>query len=240
MAMNNKQREGFTLTELMVVMAIMAIIMAAGLAGFNNIEKNYRLDAAVNQFRNDLALARQHAVLNNTSVAVLIPTPGNFPAGTGPLCLRAYALYDLRRERYISSWTYLPDGVVFDNSDENFDPGGAPADIPTPFGVGVLRNNFNRYLGNQDTDLTIRFPETSSTFSRGFKRLLFTNDGSLYVGANVTGFYIRLKEGVLVNWPDGGNVSKNNAAHYMELPEQRHIDVAIYNFSGRTGVIRYD
>ena len=59
----SRRSRGFTLLELLTVMAIMGIIMASGAAAFFGLGKGSRMRGAVNNLRSAIALARQQAVL---------------------------------------------------------------------------------------------------------------------------------------------------------------------------------
>lgn len=69
-----KQR-GVTLIELMIGLAIMAILLAAGLPGFNVWIQNTQIRTAAESIQNGLQLARAEAVRRNEQV--------NFILGTG-------------------------------------------------------------------------------------------------------------------------------------------------------------
>ena len=64
-------RRGFTLLELLVVMAIMAMIMGATIAGFFAIGQGASIRAAVNTLQSNLALARQRTVLHQIPLSIV-------------------------------------------------------------------------------------------------------------------------------------------------------------------------
>ncbi|MFV8784170.1 GspH/FimT family pseudopilin [Microbulbifer sp. SA54] len=61
---------GFTLVELMVVMAILAIVISIGVPSFNTLIKNNRLSAASNDIAGALQFARAEAVRRGRTVQV--------------------------------------------------------------------------------------------------------------------------------------------------------------------------
>jgi type IV fimbrial biogenesis protein FimT len=65
-----KKYSGFTLVELMVVLAIIAIVMAFGMPSFNEFVKNDRLSTQINLLVGHLAYARSEAVLRAQQVGL--------------------------------------------------------------------------------------------------------------------------------------------------------------------------
>src|SRR5437868_13985388 len=57
-AINIKLRSGFTLTELMAVIAIAAILMAIGVPSYRYVGASYRMSSEVNGLLGDLQFAR--------------------------------------------------------------------------------------------------------------------------------------------------------------------------------------
>lgn len=62
------RRSGFTLLELLSVMVIMAVVMAAGVASFYGMGKGARMRGAVNVIRQSVSLARQQAILKGQTL----------------------------------------------------------------------------------------------------------------------------------------------------------------------------
>ncbi|MDP7024017.1 MAG: prepilin-type N-terminal cleavage/methylation domain-containing protein [Kiritimatiellia bacterium] len=65
------RRHGFTLLELLVVLAIMGLIMGSTLAGYFAIGQGARLRGAVNTIESNLALARQRTILHQVPLSVV-------------------------------------------------------------------------------------------------------------------------------------------------------------------------
>ena len=57
-----KRQNGFTITELLVVMAIVAILLGIGVPSYRYITNSYRLSAEINSLSGDLQYARAEAV----------------------------------------------------------------------------------------------------------------------------------------------------------------------------------
>ena len=81
--MNNRQT-GFTLTELMVTMAIVAILMVVGVPSYQYITNANRMSGEVNGLLGDLQYAREEAIREGQPVTVCAgngtqaaPTPTN-------------------------------------------------------------------------------------------------------------------------------------------------------------------
>jgi len=59
------RQSGFTLTEVMMVMLVMGLTLAAGVPAFGRFTQTARLEGAASQFASHLRLARQEAVAEN-------------------------------------------------------------------------------------------------------------------------------------------------------------------------------
>jgi len=94
-SMNN--RLGFTLMELMVVIAILALVSAIGVPSLIGWRDDAKLRDAVSLLRGDLEMAKIRAVRENDFVAVLFNANGytvfvDDGAGGGGRCRRKSAL----------------------------------------------------------------------------------------------------------------------------------------------------
>ena len=73
--MKNRQR-GFTLTELIVVTAIVAILLGIAIPSYKYITTSYRMSAEVNGLLGDLQFARSEALKEGNGVTACVSTDG--------------------------------------------------------------------------------------------------------------------------------------------------------------------
>ena len=78
-----KLQRGFTLTELIIVIAIGAILAALAVPSFRNMVQDNRLTAATNGFIAHLSLARSEAIARRTGVALCRSAD---PNAIAPVC----------------------------------------------------------------------------------------------------------------------------------------------------------
>ncbi len=126
---------GFTLLELLVVLAIIGLMASLTLPHLKGFSKSNSMTAATRQLLDDVAFARQRAMVNRSTVLMVFvpPNPWNFVPQqlmqslngraltnlmTSPY--RGYALLSLRsvgdqpgqpHPSYITDWKTLPSGV---------------------------------------------------------------------------------------------------------------------------------
>jgi len=77
------EQAGFTLIELMIVIAILAIFVVVGVPNFQNLVKDNRLSTQANRLVSSLQLARSEALKLRTPVSVCRSTDGAACAGSG-------------------------------------------------------------------------------------------------------------------------------------------------------------
>jgi type IV fimbrial biogenesis protein FimT len=76
-----KGQTGFSVTELMVVLAIVAILLAIGVPSYRSITNSYRMSAEVNGLLGDLQYARSEAIKAGQPVTTCVSTNGTSCTG---------------------------------------------------------------------------------------------------------------------------------------------------------------
>ena len=79
--MKIRQRQGFTALELVVTMAIVAILLATGVPAIKNYSWNLRMKAAMDLLQTDLNLARGFAISHNIQTIICPATEANDCSG---------------------------------------------------------------------------------------------------------------------------------------------------------------
>lgn len=77
-----KRQMGFTLTELLIVSAIVAILLALAIPSYSYITNSYRMSAEVNSLLGDLQFARAEAIKEGQFVTACVSNDGLTCAGT--------------------------------------------------------------------------------------------------------------------------------------------------------------
>jgi len=99
-----KTQTGFTLTEVLMVVAIVAIMLSIGLPSYKYITNAYRMSAEINSLVGDLMYARAEAIKEGQPVALCVSSDGQTCSGA---------------TTWASGWVVFPDPT-----------GGGSADVP--------------------------------------------------------------------------------------------------------------
>jgi type IV fimbrial biogenesis protein FimT len=76
-----RRQAGFTVSELLVVVAIVAILMAIGVPSYTYVTNSYRMSAEVNGLLGDLQYARAEAIREGQTVTTCVSTNGTTCTG---------------------------------------------------------------------------------------------------------------------------------------------------------------
>jgi prepilin-type N-terminal cleavage/methylation domain-containing protein len=120
-------RRAFTLTELLVVIGIMAIMIGFALPAFRGLGQGSAMRTSVFQLKTTLALARQWAITHRQYTYVVFPDRLINYAGLGAERYKdrhAYGVYAVTNRGtgegyYVREWVFLPPGIVVDDSPTN-------------------------------------------------------------------------------------------------------------------------
>lgn len=114
MAFLRQRREGFSLIELLTVIAMMALLTTLAAPAFNNLGKSSLLSSEGNRVVNLVNYAGQNSTAKNAMTALVMIDPQSGSA------YRAFALFECLPEatewKQVSSWEVLKDGIVLDPS----------------------------------------------------------------------------------------------------------------------------
>jgi|SRR5579863_3160916 type IV fimbrial biogenesis protein FimT len=122
-----KRQAGFTVTELMVVTAIVAILLSIGVPSFRYITNSYRMSAEVNGLLGDMMYARSEAVREGQTVTVCVGNAGAGCTGGG---------------NWASGWIVFTDP----NRNQIVDPGEIVLRTQAAF-TGTVPDTFNASAG---------------------------------------------------------------------------------------------
>ena len=128
----NMKRRGFTLLELLTVIAIMAVMMGATTAAYFGLGRGARLRGAVSTLRSSLSLTRQQAILKGQTLTLEFREVSS-GSDTYQYEVWYYSDTDSTEDHQVGQTGYLPRGISLSPvpRDLEFYPtGGAGADAP--------------------------------------------------------------------------------------------------------------
>lgn len=112
-------RHGFTMVEVLIVIALMGMMLSLALPAFQGIGAGAKVTSAIMGLRGTVSLARQWAISHNEDTYVVFPAGGEFSFNGKKL--RSYTVIG-EKSGLIKEWVYLPDGVYF-HKGANWDGG---------------------------------------------------------------------------------------------------------------------
>ena len=110
------RKQAFTLIELIVVMGIVGILAAGGLAAFTLTAKSGRVDQAREVISTAVRSARSYAVSNNRNVILVFNTNlanVHDPSVRDERGFRSMAVFDPVENDYVTDWMNMPGGIFF-------------------------------------------------------------------------------------------------------------------------------
>jgi prepilin-type N-terminal cleavage/methylation domain-containing protein len=143
-----RKNSGFTIYELMVTIAIMALIAAITMPPYLKWFRTSRLRSAVSSFTVDLEMAKTEAIRKNGLVVI------EFYSGRYKIFVDSNKDWDSSGENILLN-RVLPPSVSIDtatlslptvNDKVRFNSRGIPADIVTPETLGIIQAGNNRQI----------------------------------------------------------------------------------------------
>ena len=113
-----RNKSGFSLAELLVVIVIMSVLAAISMPAFNAMMGGTGLEAATQDVKAMISQARQYAIMNNTPTQFVIASSNSLLSSDDQdKWMKACCIYDVRKQKFVKSWKFLPEGIVFDKLD---------------------------------------------------------------------------------------------------------------------------
>lgn len=153
------RQAGFTLTELMIVITIVAVLMAMGVPSYRYVTTANRASAEVNALLGDMQFARSEAVREGQTVTVCISTDG--------------ATCTANNNKWQGGWIVFSDA----NSNQTVDANEPVLRTKNAFAsqdsftstvsaVTFNREGFGKALPNAGVLMTLHDPTNTSTYTR--------------------------------------------------------------------------
>lgn len=155
---------GFTLIELIIVIAIISILLSIGIPGFNEWVQNTQLRTAAEGVMNGMQQARSEAVRRNARVEFVLTNPG-VRGGTG---WRVQLVRDFKGENPLQT---KPDGEASANATLTVTPAGATT---------ITFNGYGRNeTTNADGSAALTMVDVDNTTITGARKMRVTiNSGT--------------------------------------------------------------
>ena len=142
--------QGFTLLELMIVVALTAVILGIGVPSFREFLRNNKMASVANDFLGGIQTARTEAIKRQLPAGGVAICPSNNPDDANPSCLPAST-------RQFNGW------IAFVDADDNCDRDTTKPDIEVLIRTGSrvdLDNSATRYVKSASNGSCISFAPT--------------------------------------------------------------------------------
>lgn len=152
----NRER-GFTLVELMITLAVMAILLTVGIPSFQSIFQSNRLATQANEMIGSINLARSEAIKRGANVTIT-PNAGGFQNGwcihTGNACAGGAVLRQFPAMNQMTVTAGVINAIVFNGQGQKSSPAGTITLQLSPTGCTSGMANYSRTVSIANTGRT--------------------------------------------------------------------------------------
>jgi hypothetical protein len=126
----------------------MAVVITLTIPSFTGLGRGAKMDSALSGLKTTMSLARQWAITHRDTVYVVFPVAGQTDKEFQYKSRSSYGVYSVNDEQVIKEWTYLPEGVVFEEKalkDLDNLPSEITIDVPGMSGPDLKAIAYNQH-----------------------------------------------------------------------------------------------